>query len=57
MDKKQLQDVSYWNDIIQTQWESIFSRVTDAQDNLLRRVGSEIYGGNELDNNLLVNKM
>ena len=52
--KKQLHDASYWNDVIQMQWDVIFSRVTDAQDHLLRRIGSEIYGGNCIDDNTVV---
>lgn len=43
--KKQLIQSSFWNGVIQLQWDSIFSSITDAQDHLLRRIGSEIYGG------------
>lgn len=49
VNKKQLKDASFWNEIIQSQWDTIFSNVTDAQDHLLRRIGSEVYGGSELE--------
>jgi len=35
----------YWQKVADTQWDEIFSRVTDAKDDALRRIASEVYGG------------
>jgi len=35
----------YWQKVADTQWDEIFSRVTDAKDEALRRIASEVYGG------------
>jgi hypothetical protein len=49
--KTQMNDPSNWNAVIETQWNDIFSSVTDSRDHMLRRIGSEIYGGSGLDDN------
>ena len=35
----------YWQKVADTQWDEIFSRVTDPKDEALRRIASEVYGG------------
>lgn len=47
--KTQVNNPSYWNAVIETQWNDIFSTITDSRDHMLRRIGSEIYGGSGLD--------
>ncbi|KAL3782387.1 hypothetical protein HJC23_005435 [Cyclotella cryptica] len=49
--KKQINDPSYWDVVIEAQWNDIFSSVTDSRDHMLRRIGSEIYGGSGLEDN------
>ena len=43
--KRNMQSDEYWKGVAQTQWDEIFSHVTDATDHELRRVASEVYGG------------
>jgi len=38
-------DGAYWERVVRTQWEEIFSHVTDSTDVELRRIASEVYGG------------
>jgi hypothetical protein len=45
--KKQANDLSFWDEIVDNQWNGIFSKVTDSQDHLLRRIGDEVYTGLE----------
>ena len=53
--KKQVMGGMFWNEIVEAQWDGIFSSVTDAQDHMLRRIGSEIYGGSGLDEDVDAN--
>ena len=46
--KRNMRDGVYWERIAQSQWEQIFSHVTDSQDGDLRRISSEVYGGGEM---------
>lgn len=39
----------FWEGIAKKQWDDIFSHVTDSQDEELRRVTSEVYGGAGMD--------
>lgn len=43
--KKQLNKATFCNEIIEAQWKTNFSSITDSNDQLLRRIGNEIYGG------------
>ena len=47
--RRNMQNDEYWEKIAQTQWEEIFSLVTDSTDVELRRIASEVYGGAGLD--------
>lgn len=47
--KRNMRHEDYWEQIAQTQWEEIFSRVTDSRDGDLRRIASEVYGGADDD--------
>lgn len=38
-------DVEYWDNIAQTQWNEVFSKVTDSTDDDLHRIAREVYGG------------
>ena len=47
-------DDEYWKGVAQMQWETIFSNVTDSTDEELRRIATEVYGGDDVglaDNN------
>lgn len=43
--KRGARDDGRWEGVIRTQWEEVFSRVTDVTDVMLRRIASEVYGG------------
>jgi len=47
--KRNMHNDDYWEGLVQTQWEEIFSHVTDSKDDELRRIASEVYGGSGMD--------
>ena len=47
--RSNMRDGKFWERIAQTQWEEIFSHVTDSKDEELRRIASEVYGGEGID--------
>lgn len=48
-------DDEYWERIAQTQWEEIFSHVTDSNDGELRRIAAEVYGGAGMEDDIMAN--
>jgi hypothetical protein len=50
--KQHWKDESFWSDVVEKQWNEIFSRVTDSKDKELRRIASEVYEESELDDDV-----
>eukprot|EP00578_Thalassiosira_sp_NH16_P004914 CAMPEP_0181138270 /NCGR_PEP_ID=MMETSP1071-20121207/34156_1 /TAXON_ID=35127 /ORGANISM="Thalassiosira sp., Strain NH16" /LENGTH=808 /DNA_ID=CAMNT_0023225093 /DNA_START=54 /DNA_END=2480 /DNA_ORIENTATION=- len=48
-------DGEHWKRIAKTQWEEIFSHVTDSNDGELRRIAAEVYGGAGMEDDIMTN--